>query len=442
MEADLVGAERRISSLPTETLLDIFDHCRVKYYDFFLDSISVRGGPLSVTSVCQRWRHVALSTPTLWTDVHLNILTYSLGDAIARLQGLLERSGDLPLSVIVQNHCITPESDLVPALQLLASHSARWEHADIALRNSQFCNLTSIRGCLPLLRRANISIRGYTFGAQWDPYRGLFAECPALESFEHVGQNFDLPWEQLIRYSARRPLLPLQFHDVKRLKNVRALELQTVLVDDFTSEPRSSRLHLPSLERAFIAPVDLSISRAPALTECHIYGHLETAESVHELANALRAGACSLTVLSIYLYHQAASAEALSLVLAACPNLCVLRLRLQYELFDDGEASALLIELFTTLIVREDALPLVPKLEELTIMTLVCRPLDGFQSLVDVIASRDGALRAFSLYTVVGQYDITAREGLFDSGGQCIVSIKYDLSPEEYEGIWEDMRRV
>ena len=84
MEAKLVGAERRISSLPTETLLDIFDHCRVKYYDFTLDSISVRGGPLSVTSVCQRWRHVALSTPTLWTDVHLNIYPHPLGDVIAR----------------------------------------------------------------------------------------------------------------------------------------------------------------------------------------------------------------------------------------------------------------------------------------------------------------------------------------------------------------------
>ncbi|KAI5887156.1 uncharacterized protein SCHCODRAFT_02640881 [Schizophyllum commune H4-8] len=441
MEADLVGAERRISSLPTETLLDIFDHCRVKYYDFALDSISVRGGPLSVTSVCQRWRHVALSTPTLWTDVHLNIYPHPLGDVIARLQSLLERSGDLPLSVIVRNHGIAPLSGLVPALQLLASHSTRWEHADIALRNNHFCNLTSIRGCLPLLRRATIYIRGYIIGAQWDPYRGLFVECPALESFEHVGQNFDLPWKQLIRYSAR-PLLPLQFHDLKGLKNVRALELQTVLVNDFTSEQRSSQLHLPSLERAFIAAVDLSTLRAPALTECHIYGHLETVESVHELANALSAGPCSLTALSIYLYHKAASAEALSRVLVACPNLRVLRLRLQYELFDDGDASALLIELFTTLIIREDALPLVPKLEELTIMTLVCRPLDGFQSLADAIASRDGALRAVSLYTVVGQYDLTAREGLFDSGRPCTVSIKYDLSPEEYAEIWEDMRRV
>ncbi|KAI4518383.1 hypothetical protein K525DRAFT_288463 [Schizophyllum commune Loenen D] len=387
MEADLVGAERGISSLPTETLLDIFDHCRVKYYDFFLDSISVRGGPLSVTS---------LSMPTLWTDVHLNILTYSLGDAIARLQGLLERSGDLPLSVIVQNHCITPDSDLVPALQLLASHSARWEHADIALRNSQFCNLTSVRGCLPLLRRATISIRGYTFGAQWDPYRGLFAECPALESFEHVGQNFDLPWEQLVRYSTRRPLLPLQFHDLKRLTSVRALGLQTVLASDFTPEQRSSQLHLPSLERAFVDPSDLPILRAPALTQCHFYGHLETSESVHELANALSGCPCSLTVLSIFLYQEAASAGALSLVLAACPNLRVLRLRMQYKLVHDEDASALLIELFTTFIVREDALPLVPKLEELTVMTLIYRPLDGLRSLEDAIASRRDMLRSVS----------------------------------------------
>ncbi|KAL1665329.1 hypothetical protein GGF50DRAFT_126535 [Schizophyllum commune] len=425
MEADLVGAERRISSLPTETLLDIFDHCRVKYYDFFLDSISVRGGPLSVTSVCQRWRHVALSTPTLWTDVHLNILTYSLGDAIARLQGLLERSGDLPLSVI-----------------LLASHSARWEHADIALRNSQFCNLTSIRGCLPLLRRATISIRGYTFGAQWDPYRGLSAECPALESFEHVGQNFDLPWEQLVRYSTRRPLLPLQFHDLKRLTSVRALGLQTVLASDFTPEQRSSQLHLPSPERAFVDPSDLPILRAPALTQCHFYGYLETSESVHELANALSGSPCSLTVLSIFLYQEAASAEALSLVLAACPNLRVLRLRMQYKLVHDEDASALLIELFTTFIVREDALPLVPKLEELTVMTLIYRPLDGLRSLEDAIASRRDMLRSVSLYTVVGQYDVLAREGLFDSGGPCVASIKYDLSPEEYGRIWEDIRRV
>ncbi|KAL1675977.1 hypothetical protein EV122DRAFT_292229 [Schizophyllum commune] len=433
MEADLVGAERRISSLPTETLLDIFDHCRVKYYDFTLDSIYVRGGPLSVTSVCQRWRHVALSSPTLWTDVHLNIYPHPLGDVIARLRGLLERSGDLPLSVIVRNHGIAPLSGLVPALQLLASHSARWVYADIALRNHQFCNLTSIRGCLPLLRRATIFIRGHTFGQQWDPYRGLFVECPALVSFEHVGQNLDLPWEQLIRYSTRRPLLPLQFHGLQRLRNVRALELQTVLASDFTPEQRSSQLHLPNLERAFIDPLDLPILRAPALTQCHFYGHLETSESVHELANALSGSPCSLTRLRV---------RGHSLVLAACPNLRVLQLRMQYKLVHDEDASALLIELSTTFIVREDATPLVPKLEKLTVMTLIYRPLDGLRSLEDAIASRRDMLRSVSLYTVVGQYDVLAREGLFDSGGPCVASIKYDLSPEEYGRIWEDIRRV
>ncbi|KAF8891511.1 hypothetical protein CPB85DRAFT_1332202 [Mucidula mucida] len=51
--------------------------------------------PLSISLVCSKWRDMALSTPSLWTHIH--IAPHSGG-----LEHFLERCGNIPISIKVE----------------------------------------------------------------------------------------------------------------------------------------------------------------------------------------------------------------------------------------------------------------------------------------------------------------------------------------------------
>ncbi|KAJ7134288.1 hypothetical protein C8R44DRAFT_609878, partial [Mycena epipterygia] len=58
--------------LPPEILSLIFMQCpRAEDHDQGLRNPSPRVAPLLLVRICSRWRHIALSTPMLWTDLQL-----------------------------------------------------------------------------------------------------------------------------------------------------------------------------------------------------------------------------------------------------------------------------------------------------------------------------------------------------------------------------------
>ncbi|KAK7459668.1 hypothetical protein VKT23_009649 [Stygiomarasmius scandens] len=107
-----------IHKLPNEILTQIFErfhiHIGVKNPEFM--------------HVCSRWRTVAITSPTVWTFVALDLATE--GNCHARLlKTHLEYSKVLPLTVILELRDRSSED----CLDLVVSHAARWKSLQLIL---------------------------------------------------------------------------------------------------------------------------------------------------------------------------------------------------------------------------------------------------------------------------------------------------------------------
>ncbi|KAK7433651.1 hypothetical protein VKT23_020657 [Stygiomarasmius scandens] len=120
-----------IRRLPTEVLSLIFINlCDDESGDIILGHARYkcrRSYPFDITSVCHRWREVAIATPQIWSHICLDwSLGYyvNLGYLLYPLQMALERSKGSPLSLYVDMRCNEEYEN--PLLELLATQSHRW----------------------------------------------------------------------------------------------------------------------------------------------------------------------------------------------------------------------------------------------------------------------------------------------------------------------------
>ncbi|KAF9061637.1 hypothetical protein BDP27DRAFT_1452156 [Rhodocollybia butyracea] len=137
-----------IRNLPNETLLHIFqDVCEnnvLQCYPWQLEDdepptdlrfpVITYLPTMAISSVCSRWRGIALSSPDLWTNLTVETHTTFLDEDqifhvfagfIATVCRYLERSRDWPLrlELTIYGSC-TAE---VPCLDLLTRHASRWK---------------------------------------------------------------------------------------------------------------------------------------------------------------------------------------------------------------------------------------------------------------------------------------------------------------------------
>ncbi|KAF9029760.1 hypothetical protein BDP27DRAFT_1436460 [Rhodocollybia butyracea] len=85
---------------------------------------------MEISSVCSRWRELALSSPSLWANIKVVISIDSYETRIGErsmVARYLEMSGDWPLSlaIIVQDRCSTVTPFLIP--DLFIRHAVRWK---------------------------------------------------------------------------------------------------------------------------------------------------------------------------------------------------------------------------------------------------------------------------------------------------------------------------
>lgn len=88
--------------LPTEVLSQIFHYCLPEIREFqHLKPPSVLEAPMLLTSVCRRWREVAIATPTLWCELLVTIDNEAQWRKrrIFCYKSWLERSRGCPLSL-------------------------------------------------------------------------------------------------------------------------------------------------------------------------------------------------------------------------------------------------------------------------------------------------------------------------------------------------------
>ncbi|KAK1215003.1 hypothetical protein PQX77_022414 [Marasmius sp. AFHP31] len=178
--AGVVGKYRRmlrpIHKLPPELLTRIFllsvDKSDVHDYASLLvqlpSSLNPSQHPWALSQVCQSWRKLALSSPTLWSFLSFALSYPGAGDPPAefiysqcfRMQLQLSRCGEHPVDVVTSNPypiSSTMELFLLP----LCFHSPKWRHLRIDLDSQRLLpRMASITGRLQSLASLHIRFIG------------------------------------------------------------------------------------------------------------------------------------------------------------------------------------------------------------------------------------------------------------------------------------------
>ncbi|KAI5892269.1 uncharacterized protein SCHCODRAFT_02625733 [Schizophyllum commune H4-8] len=392
-----------ITLIPPDVLLEIFDACRIVHEDTSEDpssvhGLSVRAGPPAIAAVCQGWRDLAVHTPTLWTDVHIKLWSNNLSSATRLLRVILARSAELPLSISMRSFEIEPDAPeaVEPLVNALLEQSARWSRLDVCVSEEVFHLLLPAQGRLPQLRslRSRILYR-MTTRLDWAPFRDLFRDCPALVDVEHWGPKLDFPWEQLVRLSLKGHPPPGALERTTRARVLHLME-HPIEASSYDKHLWENALHLerPKLEKLAIRIVRrLRCVRAPNLTDCHILKSMMSPEDLGAVTKYVLAESLRLTTLSIAV--QPPIAQELSELLAHCPALCLLQLRLvpiswepTYTVHHNTAAYSSALSL---LIIHRDHPVLLPALRHLRLMMDYVLSADAFASLVDIFQSRSAA---------------------------------------------------
>uniref|UniRef100_A0A0W0G6A0 F-box domain-containing protein n=1 Tax=Moniliophthora roreri TaxID=221103 RepID=A0A0W0G6A0_MONRR len=191
-----------IHKLPPEILREIFAF----FCEENLLELSSTSSALFLSQVCGRWREIALSMPSLWSSVSINLGDWKSDDC-HRLRTVTQlfmgRSKTSPLSLAIDFDCQEGlEDEAVPVLDTLVAHSSRWQRVALqgvrgALRHPVFA---PIKGVLPIL--THLELTGGTEDKNFEHSSDLFSVCPSLTSLIiepscPVGLNWDIPWQQI-----------------------------------------------------------------------------------------------------------------------------------------------------------------------------------------------------------------------------------------------------
>ncbi|KAJ7633629.1 hypothetical protein DFH06DRAFT_1337123 [Mycena polygramma] len=115
---------------------------------------------LTVSQVCARSHSIALSTPALWSNIHLHEALWR-SDASAEkcmdlLQSALDRGTSHPLTIVVSAPLMTSTRHVRPLIRL-AAHSARWRSVTFEGSFWYLSIFSNIRGNLPILETLTIA---------------------------------------------------------------------------------------------------------------------------------------------------------------------------------------------------------------------------------------------------------------------------------------------
>ncbi|KAF8875012.1 hypothetical protein CPB84DRAFT_1966857 [Gymnopilus junonius] len=149
------GSNRmHINELPVELLSEVFDDATDKNYltpnqlTPFLFSFRRKFAPLNLIHVCQHWRMVAFSTPTLWTSLNVAQHKPSKSSVLA-MAYWLQCSRNAPLHFLISswNDASDPSFDRQYArkmLRILSIHLSRWRYVTIEAGNELAGDLVEV----------------------------------------------------------------------------------------------------------------------------------------------------------------------------------------------------------------------------------------------------------------------------------------------------------
>ncbi|KAJ8089316.1 hypothetical protein PM082_014564 [Marasmius tenuissimus] len=169
--------------------------------------------PWVLSQVCQSWRKLALSTPSLWSSVLFTIPPddkQPLAMSVARchrLQLQLQRSVNHPIDIVARVPNPT-SSSLERFLSSICCHSPRWRHLRIDLHGDLFAVwMSPITGRLQSLQSLQVKLIGPVLGPKFDCFkfapqlkRIVISADPRSVAEEWPFKKLTLPYKQITHY--------------------------------------------------------------------------------------------------------------------------------------------------------------------------------------------------------------------------------------------------
>ncbi|KAJ7672442.1 hypothetical protein DFH06DRAFT_93023 [Mycena polygramma] len=190
-----------VLTLPNEIVSEIFVH----FLPVYPTPPPILGilSPNLLVQICRKWREIALTTPTLWRGISLNLHKQTrLQQKLRLLETSLKRSASCPLSInlhIGLRGDYPETTDVI--LRTIATHCSRWEHLKL---DALIYSFPSIVGPLPVLRTLSMGsikdVAEYTI----PPSISAFHAAPMLRKVDLLVYRSRLfPWSQLTLVTVR-----------------------------------------------------------------------------------------------------------------------------------------------------------------------------------------------------------------------------------------------
>ncbi|KAJ7141581.1 hypothetical protein C8R46DRAFT_1135309 [Mycena filopes] len=195
-----------VLTLPNEVVSEIF----LQTLDGF-PSLCGPASPIYLGHICQRWRDIALSTPSIWSSMSIFIIHHSRAPQGYHqlLELWLARSRKRPLSITFTDGRCSQVGTAHPAMGAILAHRKRWE--TVALNMPAWDTLPDIQGDLPLLRSIEIQLVHPSTTGTVQASPKVFSG-PKLATVTLSGLRahmVGLPWTQLTSITIEASLEPV-----------------------------------------------------------------------------------------------------------------------------------------------------------------------------------------------------------------------------------------
>ncbi|KAJ7756593.1 hypothetical protein B0H16DRAFT_1826003 [Mycena metata] len=206
-----------LRSLPLDIVQEIFLACIPTHRNCVMGASEV---PVLLGRVCSSWRAIALSTPRLWSRLHIvepqrfygSDLTLAEAKAAQRFAATktwLSRSGNCPLSISLlcrpgeTQFPVTMPSSTPLFLQALIPFAACWQHIDLTLSPAALYSILPLmESDVPLLQSVRLQYDNPFTPHRVDLGNFMMLRGSRISSFcgvgnEIVGESLPLQWHQL-----------------------------------------------------------------------------------------------------------------------------------------------------------------------------------------------------------------------------------------------------
>ncbi|KAJ7498019.1 hypothetical protein B0H11DRAFT_830070 [Mycena galericulata] len=337
VKARLKAYKYPVLTLPNEIVFSIFTRV-LPVYPRCPPAIS----PTLLSSVCRKWREIALSTPTLWRAISISISMYphiNIESRLPLLEAWLARSQSRPLSISLADNWYAEASDseMAPFIQAILPHCNRWEYLSLLVADPDA--FSPIHGDMPLLRHLRIGVTpGTMTNTNLDPVV-LFQQAPRLQTvtlLTSLPPEITLPWAQLTRLMAQDADPDMCSRFLEHAPNLIYCTLQL-----HGSRIEWAQRHLARLETLILEDVSaaghqlrglLESLTLPSLRKLHIPRKFLLPDSVVALETFIARSGCKLEELYIISPHDDVSTEFYRKIFPSIPTLEV---KQYYDLDDD-----------------------------------------------------------------------------------------------------------